>query len=360
VVTEEGGGRVFRLPRDADGAEIIARLTSLLVGVHNKESAWSCSDASPHDPQDHIVRPTTGEGLEYHEQVLAGDLVSDLTFSERRVLEQVLGMASGYVLDFTDRTFEEFIREHTGREIWNARYEYKSGSKANRLRAFWTKEENALVGKLLIALLDYNEETSTRALACRQIAQRLLGTATTRPSDNSHQTFEQIAQQAGRSRTLCQLKERFTLLNAEKDRNKAGLALEQLLNELFEVFDLRPRQPYRVVGEQIDGSFELDGHVYLVESKWEKHALPEADLLIFKGKIESKSPFTRGVFIALNGITEPAKYAITRGQAPPFFVMDGYDLLMILSEAIDLREFLKRRVRLLAEEGCVSVPFTAL
>jgi len=286
--------------------------------------------------------------------------VSDLTFSERRVLEQVLGMAGGYVLDFTDPTFDEFIREYTGRNIRDARYEYKSGSKANRLRAFWTKEENALVGRLLSALLDYNGETSTRVLACRQIIQRLLGTSAVPSNSSPNQTFEYVAQQAGRSRVLWQLKERFTLLGAEPDRNKAGLALEKLLNELFETFDLRPRQPYRVVGEQVDGSFELDGHVYLVESKWEKHALPEADLLVFKGKIESKSPFTRGVFIALNGITEPAKYAITRGQAPPFFIMDGYDLLMIFSEAIDLREFLRRRVRLLAEEGCVCVPFTAL
>lgn len=269
-------------------------------------------------------------------------------------------MATGYVLDFTNRTFEEFIRESTRRNIWDARYEYGSGSKANRLRAFWTKEENELVGKLLNALLDYCGETGTKALACRQIAQRLLGPQATRPMDNSRETVEQTAQRVGRSQLLRQLKEEFTLLSTEKDRNKAGLALEKLLNHLFQAFDLQPRQPYRVVGEQIDGSFELDGHNYLVESKWEKHALPEADLLVFKGKIESKSPFTRGVFITLDGITGPAKYAITRGQAPPFFVMDGYDLLMILSEAIDLKEFLRKRVRLLAEEGCVCVPFTDL
>jgi len=40
--------------------------------------------------------------------------------------------------------------------------------------------------------------------------------------------------------------------------------------------------------------------------------------------------------------------------------MDGYDLLMILSEAIDLADFLRRRVRLLAEEGRVCVPFPEL
>jgi hypothetical protein len=30
-----------------------------------------------------------------------------------------------------------------------------------------------------------------------------------------------------------------------------------------------------------------------MESKWEKDPLPEADLLVFRGKIEDKSTFTR-------------------------------------------------------------------
>ena len=146
----------------------------------------------------------------------------------------------------------------------------------------------------------------------------------------------------------------------ESDRNKAGLALEQLLNRLFDLFQLHPRQPFRIVGEQIDGSFELEGQIYLLEAKWEKHPLPEADLLIFRGKIEGKSTFTRGVFIALNDVSLPARDAITRGKAPSFFVMNGHDLIMILSEAMTLTDFLRKRVRLLAEEGCVCVPFSEL
>lgn len=144
----------------------------------------------------------------------------------------------------------------------------------------------------------------------------------------------------------------------ETDRNKAGLALEQLLNRLFAIFDLAPRQPFRVVGEQIDGSFQLDGQVYLIESKWEKDPLPEGPLLVFRGKIEGKSTFTRGVLIALNDVSGPAREAITRGKAPSFFVMNGHDLIMILEEAIALPDFLRRRVRLLAEEGRVCVQFS--
>jgi hypothetical protein len=123
---------------------------------------------------------------------------------------------------------------------------------------------------------------------------------------------------------------------------------------------LSPRLPFRVVGEQIDGSFVFDTHVDLMESKWEMDPLPEADLLVFRGKIEGKSTFTRGLFIALNDISGPAKDAITRGKAPSFFVMNGHDLLMILSEAITLPEFLKQRVRLLGEEGRACVPFAEL
>jgi hypothetical protein len=161
-----------------------------------------------------------------------------------------------------------------------------------------------------------------------------------------------------RSQCLAQLKEEFLQLAAENDRNKVGLALEKLLNRLFEAFELQPRQPFRVVGEQIDGSFALDGHIYLMESKWEEQPLPEADLLVFRGKIEGKSTFTRGVFIALNDISPQARDAITRGKAPSFFVVNGHDLMMVLSEAISLTDFLRRRVRLLAEEGCVCVPFS--
>lgn len=129
---------------------------------------------------------------------------------------------------------------------------------------------------------------------------------------NQHEAEqEQQSSRARRSQELFQLKEQFLELTGEQDRSKAGLALERLLNRVFDLFGLKPRQPFRVVGEQIDGSFDLDGEIYLVEAKWEKRAMPEADLLVFRGKIQGKSTFTRGVFIALNDVSDEAKDAIT-------------------------------------------------
>src|SRR5690242_9236566 len=86
-------------------------------------------------------------------------------------------MSSGYVLNFSDRTFAEFVSDATGRNIFDVRYNYASGSKANRLRAFWTTEDDQTVGKLLNELVDYAcEGVRTGALAeeCRQTVARLL------------------------------------------------------------------------------------------------------------------------------------------------------------------------------------------
>jgi len=84
--------------------------------------------------------------------------MSDLTNQEKRKFERLFGMGSGYVFDFSNRTFEEFIIDVTGRSIYDNKYNYGSGSKANRLRAFWNEEPNHLTAKLLRALLDYGRE----------------------------------------------------------------------------------------------------------------------------------------------------------------------------------------------------------
>jgi hypothetical protein len=287
--------------------------------------------------------------------------MSNLTFVEKSKFEQLLGMNTGYVLDFTNRSFAEFVRDSTGRNIYDSRYEYASGSKANRLRAFWQKEDNDLVAKLMSDMLDYRAGNGPLDEVCRLIVARLLkGASPITAAQTQSQEKRQEDEHQRRSQALRQLKDEFLQLAVQEDRNAAGLALEKVLNRLFTLFGLEPRQPFRVVGEQIDGSFQMGDQVYLLESKWEKDALCEAPLLVFRGKIEGKSTFTRGVLIALNDISDPARDAITRGKAPSFFVMNGHDLLMILSETMSLTDFLRMRVRLLAEEGRICVPFSEL
>lgn len=81
--------------------------------------------------------------------------MSNLSSIEKLKLEKLFGMSSGYVLDFSNRTFQEFILDNLSIDIYDEKYDYQSGSKANHLRAFWNTESVYLVSKLLSALLEY-------------------------------------------------------------------------------------------------------------------------------------------------------------------------------------------------------------
>lgn len=106
--------------------------------------------------------------------------MSDLSFIEKTNLEKLFQMGGGYVLDFSNRTLAEFVVESTGREIYDSKYDYASGSKANRIRAFWSQEPNYLVGKLLKDLLEYcrpaggDPDRDRLFEECERIASRLL------------------------------------------------------------------------------------------------------------------------------------------------------------------------------------------
>jgi hypothetical protein len=100
--------------------------------------------------------------------------MSDLSSTEKLKLEKMFGMESGYVLDFLNRTFREFIIENINIDIYDSKYEYVGGSKANRLRAFWIKEPNHLVGKLILDLLGYwKTQKLTNYVEIKQVEQAL-------------------------------------------------------------------------------------------------------------------------------------------------------------------------------------------
>ena len=80
--------------------------------------------------------------------------MSDLTPVEKRKLERALDMGTGYVLGFSNRTFAEFFLDYFGIDIYDEKYAYESGSKANRMRAFWNRESNYLVGRVLGTIFD--------------------------------------------------------------------------------------------------------------------------------------------------------------------------------------------------------------
>lgn len=85
-------------------------------------------------------------------------------------------MKGGYVLNFSDRTFADFFRDFNV-EINDAIYvEGHSGSKANRLRSFWDKAPDQLVGKVIGELVEYSKSYRAHhqgTEGCLAIATRL-------------------------------------------------------------------------------------------------------------------------------------------------------------------------------------------
>lgn len=53
--------------------------------------------------------------------------MAHITTNEKQILEKVLQMNGGYVLNFSDRTIGEFFRDDVGVDIYNKKYMYGSG-----------------------------------------------------------------------------------------------------------------------------------------------------------------------------------------------------------------------------------------
>ena len=130
-----------------------------------------------------------------------------------------------------------------------------------------------------------------------------------------------------------------------------GFAFEKFLNDLFDIHGLTPRGSFRLTGEQIDGSFELNSDVYLLEAKWQAKQTSQDDLLVFRGKVESKSTWTRGLFVSDSGFTEDGLTAFSKGKATNIIGMTGQDLFFILSGEISFQDAISLKARRAAETG---------
>ncbi|KKP59178.1 MAG: hypothetical protein UR53_C0006G0006 [Candidatus Magasanikbacteria bacterium GW2011_GWC2_34_16] len=127
--------------------------------------------------------------------------MADLTTLEKQILEKLLQMSGGYVLNFSDRTMGEFFRDDIGIDIYNKKYKYASGSKANCMRGFWLKADEKIVGKSVLKLIEYIENQilidnlkradfpSDRISAAKNIGEKLIGTKI-KVENKSHVTFK--------------------------------------------------------------------------------------------------------------------------------------------------------------------------
>ena len=83
--------------------------------------------------------------------------MATLSAMDKRNFEDLFGMSTGYVIDFSNSSFQQFIKDSINIDIYEDSQYKEYSSKANKLCQIWEQEPTYLVGKLLLDLLDYFE-----------------------------------------------------------------------------------------------------------------------------------------------------------------------------------------------------------
>jgi hypothetical protein len=173
--------------------------------------------------------------------------------------------------------------------------------------------------------------------------------------ERRRRAYEQSLNDQAVRRALDNLMHRYSAMLKPGDEQRRGYELEHVLNELFQLFDLDPKESFRVKGEQIDGAFSFDGTDYLFEGRWRAAAANTLALDGFKGKITRKLDNTLGLFLSINGFQRSA-VDLHSTIRPVMILMDGSDLWAVLEGRVDLLQLLLRKRRHAALRGEIFLP----
>lgn len=253
---------------------------------------------------------------------------------------------------FNDRTFGEFFQNELRIDIDEPKWSEQGTSKGKRLRFFLRSVDSLIAIKTLKALWEHREAFRRR----HRIAE---------PIEDAHNRLLEVLAHLGDTtqpaKDLAGVKParrvRYDVIHdalmklSNKPPQERGYLFETFLQKLFTAFDLEPQRPFRLTGEQIDGSFLLDGDTYLVEAKWHNERTGAKDLRDFHGKFDERAPWGRGLFVSYSGFTDEGLTAFGRGKK--VICMDGLDLSDALRREIPLPDVLKRKARRAVEYGLV-------
>ena len=258
----------------------------------------------------------------------------------------------GYVLNFSDKTFSQWFAETLDVDIEDPSYSDTGSSKGKRLKRFLQKVDDRAAIRALAALweqrADFLQSTGQIDPVLNAEARYLalikrLGGAPGKASGP-----QEAAKPAFDREKVAALRSRLLNLTAFAPQPR-GYAFEDFLRDLFEAFGMRPREPFRNIGEQIDGSFVLANETYLLEAKWQSAQTGASDLHAFHGKLEQKASWARGLFISNSGFSSEGLTAF--GRAKRVVCMDGLNIHDLLERNLPLDQVLDRKVRRAAETG---------
>jgi len=267
---------------------------------------------------------------------------------------------TGYVLHFSDATFSEFFANELDVDIEDPRYSDRGGSKGKRLRRFLELVDDKTALKTLQALWEVRQDFVLRSGRADPVANaeaRYLNLVNRLGGGPAASTVQEPPKPAFDFAKMDSLKEELLTLTSVAPHER-GFAFEAYLQKLFTMYSLRPREPFRNKGEQIDGSFVMGEQTYLLEAKWQQSATGQADLLIFEGKLLNKAAWARGLFVSYSGFTDDGLHAFGVGKRT--ICMSGEDMWEMLNRRLPFDHVIDRKQRRAVETGLPFIPVREL
>lgn len=272
---------------------------------------------------------------------------------EREMIEDAFDMKGGYVLDFTNQTFADFIEENLGFDPYK-KSQYSHLSKAKILRALLKDEPDSFAGKLILALIQYRQFKEISNVGDKYITKLIeLGKQKLGQQSHNQSSITHKESQKSKFNHEQHLAALLAIEDSQKSPQQKGYAFEKFLNQLFQDLSLSPKASYRTESDQIDGSFLLDGNTILLEAKYRSSSPSKNDLILFSEKIANKSQFARGLFICQAKIPCQINDYYKDREGTRIIAMTVEELYLILSENADIVDIIRRKFRYLDEMGIV-------
>ena len=165
------------------------------------------------------------------------------------------------------------------------------------------------------------------------------------------------AQQAAKETYSSQLLElRGCFVEATKlEGQKRGYELEKIFTRLMRISGIPVEEPFRIIGEQIDGAIKYDGHFYLVELKWVKKKCDQSTIASLYLKVEGKMD-ARGLFIAMNGYSGDVLASLPKGKEIKVLLLEGVHLANVIYGNYTFQELLEHAINQASLKGEIYCP----
>lgn len=142
---------------------------------------------------------------------------------------------------------------------------------------------------------------------------------------------------------------------AKLEPQRRGIELEKIFSELVRISGLPAEEPFRIVGEQIDGALKHDGRYYLVELRWREAKADQQQIAGLYIKVEGKLD-ARGIFLAMNGYSGEVLQSLPKGKTIKVILLDGMHLANVLCGHYTLIELLNHAIGHASLRGEIYCP----